>query len=77
MMKVIFVVVKYMSEVYRNVEQMSMRQRSTKNKENTMSRAEIIFQSSTTQALDVWTPLFPVDPPISTKLNFTKLIFFH
>ena len=27
------------------------------------------------QALDVWTPLFPVDPPFSTKLNFTKFIF--
>ena len=28
------------------------------------------------QALDVWTPLFPVDPPFSTKLNFTKFNFF-
>ena len=28
------------------------------------------------QALDVWTPLFPVDPPFSTKLNFTKFILF-
>ena len=24
----------------------------------------------------VWSPLFPVDLPFSTKLNFTKLIFF-
>jgi hypothetical protein len=27
-----------------------------------------------TQAIDVWTLLFPVDPPFSTKLSFTKLI---
>ena len=26
-----------------------------------------------TQALDVWTPLFPLDPPFSTKLNYTYL----
>ena len=26
-----------------------------------------------TQALDVWTSLFPVDPPFSTKLNYTYL----
>ena len=30
----------------------------------------------TPQALDVWIPLFPVDPSFSTKLNFTKFIIF-
>jgi hypothetical protein len=30
--------------------------------------------TSNPQALDVWIPLFQVDPPFSTKLNFTKFI---
>jgi hypothetical protein len=28
------------------------------------------------QALDIWTPLFSVDPPFCTKLNFTKFMIF-
>jgi hypothetical protein len=35
-----------------------------------------VFLFNIPQALDVWTPLFPVDPPFSTKLNFTNFIFF-
>jgi hypothetical protein len=39
------------------------------------SRCKLAILLLRTQALDVWTPLFPVDPrpPFSTKLNYTYL----